>query len=140
MPLKLQAITPKKPIVPIPRNELLVGLRKYGADVIHDVATYPPIMPWKSRMPTKGPRAGGKRTGSYKKHWSLENIPGQLGIEVSNRIPYAGFVGGYKGKGMKGERQTKVMAARGWPSITDVSQEKWRTHVGAIQAIFKRRR
>lgn len=140
MPLRLEAIVAKKAVVPIPTADLMRQLMKYGADVLHEMETYPPKMPWKNPPPKTGVRRGGNRTGSYKKHWSLNPLLGQMGIEVSNRIPYAGFVGGYKGRGSKSERQTRVMAGRGWPSITDVAKDRWMKHLGAIQGTFKRRR
>ena len=55
-------------------------------------------------------------------------------------VPHAGYVQGYRGRGTKGEKQTKVMMARGWQSISDRAKTVWAKHVPFLKLIIAGKR
>src|SRR3972149_10870196 len=124
--LILRPILPKKPPVAVSMIAIQAGLRAFSLDMVRQMQSYPPITPWKHGFPKSGLRKGGKRTGTLGKNWSYDLKPGEA--VVANRVPYAGYVEGYKGRGSKGEKQTAVMAARGWFSISDEGKGVWARH------------
>lgn len=96
-------------------------LTEFGALALNYLKTYPPWMPWTSRPPKTGPRAGGKRTGTLGRNWTSSFVrtakgSGTVGslimsVQVANKTSYASYV--------QGTTQTRVMAARGWPKVND---------------------
>jgi len=135
MPIYLKAIVPKRfkqPDLNTPRLALL----SFGRDVQSNMQTYPPWMPWKSRPPKTGLRAGGKRTGDLGRAWSLR-WDSPYSLTVGNPTEYAGYVQGYRGHGGMGQRQVSALARRGWISITDVVSRLWPKHLGQFKTSFK---
>lgn len=133
MPVSFKPIVPKKKLHLFDPEKVKKGLRNYALKVQGEMQDYPEFVPWKSTPPKTGPRAGGKRTGAYGQRWSVQIALGGFKAIASNALYYAGFVGGYKGRGNRAERQTKVMAKRGWPSITDVAKKAWDKYLPGIK-------
>lgn len=134
MPLGLQAIRPKRFEVIDPRAvtaDLEKTNRQYALDVGKAMAKYPP------QKPTKY-----VRTGNYGRGWTAPGAIKATAAEVTlvNRVRYSVYVGGpkYGGRG-KGERQTKVMQQKGWPSITDVARETKRKYVQLVNKALRGR-
>jgi len=136
--LTLRPILPKKPPVQVSATALQAGLRAFSLDMVRQMQTYPPIMPWKHGFPKKGLRRGGNRTGVLAKNWSYDLKPGEA--IVANRVPYAGYVEGYRGRGDKGEKQTAAMTARGWGSISDEAKMVWARHVPGLKLVLAGRK
>lgn len=111
-----------KPIVPkismAQRSKAAVArhnaiLRDFATLSSNRLETYPPWRPWKN-PPKTGPHAGGRRTGTLGRGWGWREQQRSGVIEriiFENRTPYASFV--------QGRNQTRHMAARQWPKITD---------------------
>ena len=130
--ITLRPILPKRPPVTVNAQAIRTGLERFAADMVKEMQGYPGWMPWKSRPPKTGPRAGGKRTGILGKGWIYSDLrPTQ--VLVTNPVPYAGYVQGYRGRGTKGEKQTKAMAARSWQNISDRAKETWAKHVPSLK-------
>lgn len=96
-------------------------LLTFGFEAQRLLQAYPPAQPWKN-PPKSGIRKGGKRTGDLGKNWRIGR-PTQTYIEVRNNTPYGSYVQGPTDKSGKAGGQTAVMAARGWPSVTDVGKQ-----------------
>lgn len=132
MPLQLVAINPrpKAVIANIEQrlDEILGAGAGFAGSSLRDLATYPPARPWKRRPPRKGPRAGGRRTGTLGRNWKLRVAKprDQWTWSTLNGTRYAVYVEG-PNPGEIRRRQTPAMAARDWPSITSVAEKNWRT-------------
>ena len=138
--IRLNKIIPKSlPLDPEWATRMLDGeLTTYAGNMVRGMALYPPALPWTSRPPRTGPRAGGRRTGGLGRNWRISQHRRAALIEVANPTDYAGFVQGPP-RGRKGYRQTAVMAARGWQTITVVNQRHWPSARGRITTILKGR-
>ena len=137
--LIFRPILPKRPPVTVNAQAIRAGLERFASDMVKEMQAYPGWMPWKSRPPKAGPRAGGKRTGILGKGWIYSDLrPTQ--VLITNPVPYAGYVQGYRGRGTKGEKQTKVMMARGWQSISDRAKTVWAKHVPFLKLIIAGKR
>lgn len=128
MSIRITAIVPKG-AQPLDPRQVETGvhdwLRDFAFTVIREMQTYPTARPWKNRPPQRGPRREigntgiGRRTGMYGRAWPLGVHFTSNSVTIENRTPYAVYVGGPK-RGGRGQRQTAAMAARGWPSVSDV--------------------
>ncbi len=132
MPLGLQAIRPKRFDLIDPRavvSDLEKTNRQYGLDVGKKMAAYPPQRPTTYR-----------RTGTYGRGWTAPGAVKASASEVTvvNRVGYSVYVGGPK-QGNVGERQTKVMRGKGWPSITDVARETKRDYIELVNRSIRGR-
>lgn len=118
MPLGLRAIRPRRltlmDTARIRRN-LPNQHRRYLLEVAKDMAKYPPQEATSYR-----------RTGDLGKGWTAPNAikVWAEGGQLVNRVPYAVYVEGpwpQSGHSV-GERQTRVMRRKRWPSISDVAR------------------
>jgi hypothetical protein len=142
--VRLVEIKPKRSVVETKglgdRLDRLLSLT-FAKNVIDDMSDYPPQTPWKPRPngqpsePKSGLRQGGRRTGTYGRHWLITRKQRGTLIEVSNNVKYAVFVGG-PGRGKKGARQARHMKARGWVSITPVSRKAWKKVERALPRVL----
>lgn len=114
-PMHVVAVLPKKPGADPLKEQLRIkaALTEFAFEAQRDMQKYPAWQPWTSRPPSSGPRKGGRRTGTYGRTWRV-SWRGKYTVEIGNNTAYARFVGGPKGT------QTRVMAGRGWPSISTV--------------------
>lgn len=97
-------------------------LRSFASSAEKQLRTYPTAQPWKSRPPTKGLRAGGRRTGAYGKGWvGNSELKSGESITLTNPVKYATYVGGPK--------QTGNMKNRGWPNVKEVGEKAARDAV-----------
>jgi hypothetical protein len=131
--LRLVPLTVKVPSVlnaVMAQAKINVELVSFGGEMVRTMADYPEARPWKSRPPRTGPRAGGRRTGQLGRNWKTRHGPSF--IEVFNDVGYPGYVEGYA-KGAKGQRQTRVMRARGWQRIDEEGRRVWSKYVRRIQ-------
>ncbi|KKM93546.1 hypothetical protein LCGC14_1207370, partial [marine sediment metagenome] len=93
-------LVPKKPVVDLKvPNRVNAVMRQGGGDLVRLRKTYPPALPWTSRPPRTGPRAGGQRTGQLARGWQVKF--GRGSFEVWNLVAYAGYVQGFR-TGAKG--------------------------------------
>lgn len=142
MPIALKAIIPKNLNVVPPITGIEGALKSWGTDMVQTMSQYPPWQPWK-KAPKSGIRAGGKRTTALGKNWATDgpfNSRVRIWMIVANRVPYAGYVQGYKGKAApRNEMQARALAARGWSSISDIAPIVWKRHLPNIRRWFKRR-
>lgn len=127
MTLRFQAVTPKlKPIVGdnllFDQIDGLLRQRGFAGGMIRRMQSYPAAKPWRSRVPTKGPRKGGKRTGGLGRGWRMTKT-GPGFSEVSNKVKYTIWVQG-PSRG-PGKKQTAEMRRRGWPNISDEPIREW---------------
>lgn len=134
--LRLVKIIPKSlPLDPVwAQAQLDDALTTFAGAMVRDMASYPAAQPWTSRPPRTGPRAGGRRTGALGRNWRITNHARGRLIEVANPIEYAPYVQGPP-NAVKGQRQTAVMASRGWQTITGITSKNWprtRTRINAI--------
>lgn len=144
MGLRFEAIRPRT--LPIATNvdDLIdeeLGRRGFAGAVVSDLSNYPAAQPWKSRPPTKGPRKGGRRTGTLGRNWRIGRITRQRNrrsIEVVNRTDYAVHVQG-PAWGPKNRRQTAEMKSRNWPNVSEVGQARWREFRPIIVRILEAR-
>lgn len=106
MPVALKVSIPNKILSSQKFQERADALLvEIGAKTLNDLKKYPPAQPWKSKPPKTGLRAGGKRTGTLGRNWSMsKSVSGS--VEVMNETPYADWV--------QGEHQTHVMSQRNW--------------------------
>lgn len=111
MPLGLKAIVPKRKSLDTShlQAELVAMNTKFITDIQRVMIKYP------SQQPTRY-----KRTGDYGRGWAG---PGAVKITAEeatliNRIRYAVYVGGPNPGARAGERQSQVMANKGWTSIS----------------------
>lgn len=135
--VSLKPIVPKGPIVDRNIGKKIEGeLLNWGARVLSRLANYPPQMPTKYQ-----------RTGTLGRQWKLRagTESGVLFVEVYNAASrtvhgrtrgYAGYVQGPK-SGEKGERQTAVMRAKGWLSVSDVGPGEWRSTSSRISGFLR---
>ncbi len=119
MPTGMTAILPKKyTSATLAKASVDRLLLRIGVNAQRTLQRYPPAQPWKNPPPKTGLRAGGRRTGSLGKGWSTAPvIVSGESVTITNQVPYAVYVEG-PSSGKPG--QTSVMAARGWPSVTEV--------------------
>lgn len=119
--IRIRALTPKRQITAAGiQREFNRYLRNFRDEFIEEMEEYPPEQPWRSRTPTSGPRAGGRRTGAYGRGWR-ENVRfTPQSVIIINPVRYAIVVGGSR-SGSPG--QAHVLADRGWKSIEDVGPE-----------------
>lgn len=130
MSIFLRPIVPKKPPAQYDRGQIQAALQKFAIDLVGEMGKYPPWMPWK-RPPKKGPYKDGKRTGSLMRGWLYSDLRPES-VLIVNAVPYAGSVQGYRA-GAKGQRQTAIMAARGWQNLSDRAKEVWQRHLPNIR-------
>lgn len=131
--LILKAIVPKRPFnTQGVRADARRALDSYGAAVIRRMQFYPAWQPWKN-PPRSGLRAGGARTGNYGRNWRKRWV-GEYGIEVSNPLSYARYVGGPRNRS---PGQARALRARGWPSITDVARDEVKRFEPAINRAIR---
>lgn len=130
MTLRFAAITPK--LKPIVGDNLLFDLidgllrqRGFAGGMVKRMQSYPAAKPWRSRVPTKGPRKGGKRTGALGRGWRMTKT-GPGFSEVSNKVKYTVWVEGPQSG--PGKKQLDGMRVRGWPAIDDEVLREWRIH------------
>lgn len=99
------------------RAAIIQQMHQFNSDAIRVLGKYPP------------PNSSYRRSGDLGRHWAakVEVFPALVRGRVINSVTYAVFVQGPT-KGAKGERQTAVMAAKGWPSVTTVLADTWRKH------------
>jgi len=116
MVLGLKAITSKKK--PLDTSHLQADLiamnTRFITDIQRKMTKYPPQKP-----------TTYKRTGDYGRGWAG---PGAVKISAEeatliNHIRYGVYVGGPNPGPSAGQRQTQVMAEKGWISITDAVAE-----------------
>lgn len=145
MPLGLRALYPKRAIGPQAdrlETDADAALLQYGHAVAAKMAVYPPQIPpqtVRASVDKRGRvrvRLGGasgrkpyRRTGDYGRAWSAPTAVTvrNATVTVVNRVQHGGrsysvYVGGPKEGPGPGQRQAKVMARRGWVSITDVGR------------------
>lgn len=127
---KLVAILPAKFQVDSTKIQTGVNtwLRNFAYDFQREMQTYPAALPWRSRPPKRGLRAGGRRTGRYGQGWSAAPTFTQDSVTIENKVDYAEYVGG--------RGQTRVMAGRNWPKITEVAPRVAEKHLRAISGIM----
>lgn len=140
MAFGMKAITPKRLIIAPPGTQLAESqrfLRDFAFEFTHAMQEYPPWMPWK-RPPTSGPRKGGRRTGNYGRQWfqTFSSGGNRSWVTVLNHVEengrqYGIYVGGPK-RGVRGRRQAKAMAARGWVSSSTVASKLRRKYTGQL--------
>lgn len=136
--VKFTPLVPKKPVVDVQvPNRVSQIMRNAGGNLVRQRRDYPPSRPWKGRTPTTGPRRGGRRTGQLGRGWQVRFR--RAGFDVFNRVPYAGYVQGFK-KAPKGKRQTAVMASRGWASFDKDIAVLNRTLKPSLRRAFRQRR
>jgi hypothetical protein len=132
MPLGFQAIRPKRYEVIDPRavvSDLEKTNRQYALDIGKGMSKYP------SQKPTRY-----KRTGNYGRGWTAPGAVKASASEVTlvNRVGYSVYVGGPLQGGV-GERQTKVMRGKGWPSITNVARDTKKNYVQLVNKAIRGR-
>lgn len=134
--LAFEAIVPIK-TVEFDAAKVQRQLRAFGTGVVATMQTYPSAKPWKNRPPRTGPRRGGRRTGSYGRSWGMKSLKDRVEIAsglVSRPLKYSGYVGGWLTvNARKGQRQSRVMKQRDWPSIETVTNELWKKHLPKIK-------
>ena len=110
-------LVPKGPVVDLRvPNRVDRVMRQAGGKLVALRKTYPPALPWTSRPPRTGPRAGGRRTGQLARGWRVRF--GRGSFDVWNPVLYAGYVQGFS-TGAKGKRQTSVMRNRRWRNFNE---------------------
>lgn len=137
--LTLVPITPKRAIIDtvgFVNNIDRELATKFAGAVIRDMTDYPRVLPWRHGFPKSGPRRGGRRTTRYGRGWQLSAHRRGTFIRVSNRVPYAVYVGGPT-LGPKGQRQAWFHGPRGWKSISAVVIKHWPSSRDAIVAIIR---
>lgn len=119
-----QPIRPKRDPVDTAQQEIRVQkyLRSFTALFIADIAKYPAAQPWKNPPPKRGPRAGGRRTGTLGRNWSTRIKYTKDSVTIENPTLYGIHVQGPPG-GPPRRRQTPNMTARGWPNVRTVGQK-----------------
>lgn len=122
--MKFTAILPKKqPITEAQaKKHVSLWLRNCAFEFQREMQEYPQWQPWTSRPPRTGPRAGGRRTGTYGRGWIGSPRFTADSVTVTNDVRYAGYVGGPTHLSGRDGGQTAVMKARGWKSISDVAE------------------
>lgn len=128
----------KGQFLPPPRSDIQRALNAFADTLLNKMASYPPAQPWKSRPPSKGPRAGGRRTGTLGRGWQRKVGTGFA--EVFNEVSYAVYVEGPR-PGKQRRRQTAEMRRRGWPAINKTGSKLWKESglPGVTRAFVKRR-
>lgn len=110
-------------------------LASFGGEMVRRMAKYPPQQPpigsrqsigrrFGSRLAKRAYiRRGYKRTGRLGRNWRIRGQrPGY--IRVGNNVEYSVYVQGPL-PGEPRRRQTAVMTAKGWQSITTVVNAVW---------------
>lgn len=124
-PMRVVAIRPRGEIIATQNLQKLIdaelGLRGFAGEMIRVMADYPAFIPWTSTPPKSGPRRGGRRTGNLGRGWRMRRTAA-LAYEVTNRVPYVGFVQGFR-RGRP--RQTAVARSRNWQQIDTETQRVW---------------
>ncbi len=132
---------PKEPIAdPSALLEQILGSAGFSGRVNRELATYPPAQPWKSRVPKKGPRKGGRRTGTLGRNWRIyvEQRRDTWQFGTRNRTAYAIHVEGPV-PGEEKRRQTQTMRDRGWPNITRVGRQAWVLYNYRVRRVLMQR-
>jgi len=135
MPLGLHAIRPKRfAIIEPNRADIERSNRQYVLNVGKKMGSYPP---------QRRTVSGYKRTGNYGRGWTAPGAVRASAEEATlvNRVGYSSYVGGpWPQSGHdKGERQTREMHGRGWPSITDVARAEKKNYVQLVNKALKGR-
>jgi hypothetical protein len=142
MPFRLEALRATREVIGDPSRQIeaLLGTAGFAGGMIKRMARYPAQQPPYGAGVSLGRRAGARtrkgtrvgpkqyrRTGDLGRGWRMTAL-GRRGdefySEVANQIPYGPYVQG-KSSGRKGERQTAVMASKGWQSITPEAHDEW---------------
>lgn len=155
--LRWQAIIPKRQIVGtdniLALAEQYLGASGFAGAVAARMADYPPQQPSFGARQSLGRRFGNRRpkrhvigrkqyrrTGRYGRQWGpnirVRRRGADIVSELSNRVPYAVYVGGPRTGSGPGRRQAWFMAQKGWPNITDVTRQEWRTYGPRVVRVF----
>lgn len=117
--ISIQPILLTGPIAKVDANKVFEALRNFAANAKSDLSRYPP---------TSG--SSYRRTGRLGRSWT-QHGPRKSGddieVIVGTNVEYAGYVEGFKPTSpVPAEaKQTRLMAARGWPSLEDVLDRRW---------------
>ena len=120
----------KLPVTKDPTNQISREMKALGANVTNRMKKYPPQQ---SKVNRSGRSVAYRRTGTLGRNWTYKfaSSRGGFQVDVTNPVPYAGFVQGDKGV------QVNDMNRRGWVSIEDVGMSEWRKTLPKIQRIFE---
>src|SRR5256885_1239310 len=106
--MQVKAIVPKTKLNPKGIQPAIdQALGGFAKEVIGEMQRYPPEREWKTRPPSSGPRAGGRRTGELKHGWQAEFS--STSVHVYNDSPHAAYV--------QGKKQTRSAKERGWKAL-----------------------
>lgn len=127
--IEFKPLLPKK-LFPFPTSSAAQAavereLKALVSAVSSDMSQYPPEKP--SRY---------TRTGLLGRNWRIRHVT-ILTWRVYNGVRYAVYVEGPK---RGSPRQTRLMAARGWVSISDVGSRRWKQYRPRIIAALQGRR
>lgn len=114
--IRVTVMPAKNQIHKISNTDILRVATGYLQQVQDKVTDYPP------------PSSTYKRTGAYGQHWAVDPFE----AKITNSVVYSGRVGGYKTHGTPEQRQTKVLAGKGWASIETIAQDLWKKYYKGV--------
>lgn len=137
-----------------PQLLAFLGQSGFAGAMIRKMSDYPPQQPPSGAGVSLGKRAGARtrkgarvgrkpyrRTGTLGRNWKMSRL-GTAGddmmSETTNLVPYAVYVEG-EPDAPEGQRQTPVMAAKGWPNVRDAALAEWANYSPAIVRLLTQR-
>lgn len=159
--IQLIAITPARTNVvdaegQLRRATVLLGQAGFAGEMIRRMAKYPPQQPaygarvslGRGATGASGARRGARvgpheyvRTGTLGRNWRmsrLARVGDDIIAEVTNMTDYAVYVQGDP-DAPEGERQTEVMASKGWQNIIEESRAAWVVWQPRLLRVFSER-